>query len=150
DAKVLEREQKSLWIGIDRGGEGKAVYSLGPGKDEPPARRGDQQIDTQQRLLLRLDAVLAMGGAGKPAVWVKAHPELPYSAVQALLAELQKRRDKIGRINISVTKPPFYHLKKLPEDRKEPKKDNTRPIRVKVSQVKDAVKISVEGKEVSE
>ena len=117
DDKVIKREGQSLWIGIDRDSKGRPVFSLGPGEADPPAGREDQQIKTQQQLLQSLDATLkAREGKGKVVIWVKRHPDLPARVVRELQVELGKRRDWVGRVYLSVAKPPFYRVRKGPDN----------------------------------
>jgi biopolymer transport protein ExbD len=77
-----------LWVGIDRGENGGPVYSLGQG--DRPAEPGNDKL-TQAQVLERLDAKLK--SLDVPCtVRVAGHKKLPFGTVQALTAELEKRK----------------------------------------------------------
>src|SRR5436189_191150 len=79
-----------------RGEGGRPVYSLGQG-DRPP---DDAERDlTLGQVLARLDArIKAIGSGPGVAVRVAAHKQTPFGTIQALTAELEKRRGA-GRIS---------------------------------------------------
>jgi biopolymer transport protein ExbD len=93
---LMASDPSVFWVGIDRGDGGKAIYSMGQG-DRPP-QDNDRNL-TQEQVLARLDAKIneASGSAFGISVRVAAHKQTPFGTVQALTAELEKRRGP-GRI----------------------------------------------------
>jgi biopolymer transport protein ExbD len=81
-----------LWIGIERGVDGKEVYSLGHGDQAP--REGNQRM-TEEHLLERLDEALDTERLGD--VTIKADRDLPYEVVKRLTVALEVRKAK-GRV----------------------------------------------------
>jgi biopolymer transport protein ExbD len=93
--ELTRSDAATLWVGIDRGDSGRPVYSVGQG-DRPP-EDADRNL-TQEQVLARLDAkVKAIGLAHGVSVRVAAHKQIPFGTIQALTAELEKRRGP-GRI----------------------------------------------------
>jgi len=94
---LMGSDPSTFWIGIDRGEGGKAIYSMGQG-DRPP-QDTDRNL-TQDQVLARLDAKInpSSGATSGISVRVAAHNQTPFGTVQALTAELEKRRGP-GRIN---------------------------------------------------
>ena len=92
---LMPSDSSTFWVGIDRGDGGKPVYSLGQG-DRPP-QDADRNL-TQEQALARLDAkIQEMNSMFGVSVRVAAHKQMPFGTVQALTAELEKRRGK-GRV----------------------------------------------------
>jgi biopolymer transport protein ExbD len=141
EAEARGGDRPVLWIGIDLGPRRMPVYSFGPGDGGRPALPGDQGVPTRERLLERLDAALtARAGTDRVVVQVRADPEVPVRVVQELVAELEKRRDTVLRIDTSVAGPPS------PRGTNE----GPRPVRLKAWQENGRSVIAVEGQEVKE
>lgn len=94
---LMGSDPSTFWIGIDRGDGGKPVYSMGQG-DRPP-QDADRNL-TQEQVLARIDAKInpSAGASFGISVRVAAHKQTQFGTVQALTAELEKRRGP-GRIN---------------------------------------------------
>src|SRR5439155_959787 len=89
---VADWLQQGRIVGIDRGDGGRAVYSLGQG-DRPPDE-ADRNL-SQEQVLARLDArIREINSAFGVSVRVAAHIKIPFGTVQALTAELEKRRGR--------------------------------------------------------
>ncbi len=90
---VTRSEPSMLWVGIDRGGNGEPVYSLGEG-DRPPAD-DDKTFTTLPQLMARFDEKLKE--RDRPAeVLVRGHEDLPAGVVRKVQVELEKRGRKIA------------------------------------------------------
>lgn len=94
----ITSDQAMVWVGIDRLENGQPVYSIGQG-DRPPA--ADDEKLTLPQVLERLDARLKQSALGLP-VRIAGNKRLPFGAVKALTAELERRKRPGGVTEIKA------------------------------------------------
>jgi biopolymer transport protein ExbD len=94
------QDKSMIWVGVDRGDDGKPTYSIGQG--DMQAESADSQL-SQDQMLAKLDAKLREFNVGL-IVRIAGHKQLPYGVMQKLTAELEKRRraGKISEIKAEV------------------------------------------------
>jgi biopolymer transport protein ExbD len=92
---LISSRPELIWVGVDKGPDGKPIYSLGVA-DKPPAGPEDKNIPSLNGLLARLDQQI-VANRGKVEVNIRANENLASRHVMDLVVELGKRKmiDKV-------------------------------------------------------
>jgi biopolymer transport protein ExbD len=81
-----------LWIGIDRGGDGQPRFSMGKGEGS-----AGKEFASREELLSAFKVQLG-DGPEDATVRIRAHRQLPYDVVRAMMVELEKFKRPRGKL----------------------------------------------------
>jgi hypothetical protein len=81
-----------FWIGIDRDSDGQPRYSMGKGEGS----KGDN-FSTREQLIAAFGNQLR-DGPDEATVRIRAHRQLPYDVVRAMMVELEKFKKPRGKL----------------------------------------------------
>jgi biopolymer transport protein ExbD len=115
-------DPNTLWIGIEQGGDGKLVYTLGDGPSVKDVEPGVRETTDRAVLLRRFDQLLKekkeklsgeyRAGIGQqeadvaPDVRIRADKMIVCDEVTELIYQVQLRRPDVGLIHKDIAEPP--------------------------------------------